>query len=918
MLQSWVILLVSLGYLGLLFAIAYYGDKRADSRRSLINNPYIYTLSIAVYATSWTFYGSVGRAASSGLDFLPIYLGPTLTFVAWWFLLTKIVRITKANRITSIADFIASRYGKSTMLGGLVTVIAVVGITPYIALQLKAVSTSLTVLMQYPNVVMPSAMVDAPVTPDTALMVAMAMAVFAILFGTRHIDASEHHEGMVAAIAFESIVKLVAFLAVGLFVTFTLHDGFGDLFGKAARDPELTKLFTVGADGSYGQWITLTLLSMAAIICLPRQFHVAAVENVDEGHLKKAAWLFPLYLLLINIFVLPIALGGLLYFSNGSVDADTFVLTLPMAEQQEGLALLAFIGGLSAATGMVIVAAIALSTMVCNDLVMPVLLRLTWLRLTERGDLTGLLLAVRRGSIILILLMAYGYYHFIGESYTLVTIGLLSFAAVAQFAPAMIGGIFWKGATAAGAFVGLCAGFVVWVYTLLLPSFALSGWLPVSFIEQGPFGIALLKPYALFGLAGFDYLSHSLFWSMLANIGAYVGLSLVRRQSALERVQATRFVDVFRLTGAPQESAFWRGSATVKDLRDLLARFVGKRRTDRAFSAYAGARGLNFGRQREADSELVNFAERLLAGVIGSASARVMVGSVAKGEVVGMEEVLAILHETSEVIEYSHRVEQKSRELEIATTELRAANERLQELDRLKDDFLSTISHELRTPLTSIRSFSEILFDQPALDDDQRAEFLGIIIRESERLTRLIDQILDLARMEAGHMDWRMADIDPRAAIQEAVAASRGLFAENSTRLDIDLPDDLPVVHADHDRLMQVIVNLISNAVKFCDRPDGRVRLTAETRPAFIQITVADNGPGVPEEAREVIFERFRQARETLTQKPHGTGLGLAICRQIIDFFGGRIWVENDASGGAQFSFTIPTSVRMAMAEGAE
>ncbi len=419
MLQGWVILLVAFSYLSILFAIAYYVDKRADQKRSLIANPYIYALSIAVYCTSWTFYGSVGRAASSGVGFLPIYLGPTLTFLLAWFVLRKIIRISKTNRITSIADFVASRYGKSPGLGGLVSVIAVVGIMPYISLQLKAISTSFNVLLQYPELIMPSDLTSVPVLQDTALYVALSMAAFSILFGTRHIDASEHHEGMVAAIAFESVVKLLAFLAVGIFVTFEVYRGFADIFAQAAAVPEMAELLTISAAGGYGSWFSLTLLSMAAIFCLPRQFQVAVVENVDESHLKKAVWLFPLYLLLINIFVLPIAFGGLLHFPDGSVDADTFVLTIPMAERHELLALFAFIGGLSAATGMIIVATIAISTMVCNDLVMPVLLRVGRLHLAEKGDLTGLLLAIRRGSILFVVLLGYLYMRLIGESYAL-------------------------------------------------------------------------------------------------------------------------------------------------------------------------------------------------------------------------------------------------------------------------------------------------------------------------------------------------------------------------------------------------------------------------------------------------------------------------------------------------------------------
>ncbi len=919
MLRPSVILAAAFLYLCLLFAIAYWGDKRADAGRSLVANPYIYALSIAVYCTAWTFYGSVGRAAASGIDFLTIYLGPTLVFVLCWAVLRKILRISKANRITSIADFISARYGKTQFLGGLVTVIAVVGIVPYISLQLKAVSASFNVLIHYPAIVMPSAVSTVPLLQDTALYVALVLAIFSILFGTRHIDASEHHEGMVAAIAFESVVKLVAFLSVGVFVTFGLYGGFSDLFGKAMESADLARLLTATPTSTFGNWMTLMALSMAAIICLPRQWHVIVVENVDEKHIDKAAWLFPLYLLLINIFVLPIAVAGLMEFRGQQADADTFVLALPMLARQEGIALFAFIGGLSAATGMVIVETVALSTMLCNDLVMPVLLRLKWLRLTERKDLGRLLLGIRRGGIVFVVLLSYLYFRLIGESYALVTIGLVSFAAAAQFAPAIIGGIFWKTANRWGAFVGLALGFLMWFYTLLLPSFVRSGWLDEALLTQGPWGMSLLRPQALFGLAGLDPLSHALFWTMLANIGAYVAVSLMTRQSAIERIQATSFVDVYRRGEAGQR--FWRGTATVADLESLLVRFIGAARARQELAEYAARRNLNLGKMREADAELVQHAERLLAGAIGTASARVMVASVAKGETVSLDEVMAILDEASQIIEYSRRLEQKSQELEVASSELRAANVRLKELDRMKDDFISTVSHELRTPLTSIRSFSEILHDNPDIDPAQRGQFLGIIVKESERLTRLINQILDLAKMEAGRMDWQIERLELKEVVDDALAATRGLFAERDISLEVDIPAGLPKIEYDRDRLIQVIVNLLSNAVKFCDPAHGRVAIDAAVEGQGIEggavrISVHDNGAGVAPADRSRLFERFQQIGNTMTDKPQGTGLGLAICRQIVERFGGRIWVDSEPGRGAVFSFLIP--LRPAKAQAAQ
>jgi len=919
MLHGTTIFLISFAYLGLLFAIAYYVDQRADAGRPVIASPYIYSLSLAVYATAWTFYGSVGRAASDGVGFLPIYLGPTLMIALWWVVMRKILRISKQNRITSLADFIASRYGKSALLGGIVTVIAVIGILPYISLQLKAVSTSFTILVQYPEIIMPAQVSAARMREDTALWVALILAAFTIAFGTRHLDAAEHHQGMVAAIAFESIVKLLAFVAVGIFVTFGIYDGFGDLFARAAADPRLRAMMTPldGVAGSYASWVWLTILSMAAIMFLPRQFQVAVIENVDEGHLKKAIWVFPLYMLAINIFVLPIAFGGLLRFPEGSVDADTFVLTLPMGEKQELLALLVFIGGLSAATGMVIVETIALSTMVCNDLVMPVLLRLQSLRLNERRDLTMLLLGIRRGAIILILLLGYLYFKLSGEAYALVSIGLISFAAVAQFAPVILGGIFWKGGTRSGAMCGLLGGFAVWVYTLFLPALARSGWLPIGFLEHGPLGMELLKPLELFGLTGLDEITHAMIWSMLVNVGAYVGVSLSVSPSADEHRQASLFVDVFRHSGEARGARFWRGTASVPDLYNLLARFLGAARADSAFADYAGAKGLRWpGEKPVADAELVHHVEVQLAGAIGAASARVMMASVAKEDALTLEEVRDILDEASQVVVYSHRLEQKSRELEAATSGLREANERLTELDRLKDDFVSTVTHELRTPLTSIRAFTEILLENPDVDLEQRKKFLGIITKEVERLSRLINQVLDLSRMESGKTDWQESRVDVREVIADTVAAMSQLFDERAIRVVVHAPECASAVLGDVDRIIQVMLNLLSNAAKFCDPGAGRIEIVLSESGGSLRVDVRDNGPGIDPDDHAAVFDKFRQVGDTLTDKPQGSGLGLHISRRIVEHFGGTMWVESRPGSGACFSFTLPVDSMNAVRAG--
>ncbi len=909
MLQGWVIVTASFAYIGLLFAIAFYGDKRAEAGRSIIANPWIYSLSLAVYATAWTFYGSVGRAASDGIGFLPIYLGPTLMMVLWWFVVRKMIRIAKTYRITSLADFLASRYGRSALVGGLVTVIAVIGILPYISLQLKAVSNSFQILLQYPEIVMPHRSGEFAVMQDTAFYVALFMAMFTIAFGTRHLDAAERHEGMVAAIAFESLVKLLAFLAVGIFATFVVYDGVGDIFERASQRADLRELMAPfgGAAGSYASWMWLMALSMLAIVFLPRQFQVAVIENVDEKHLKRAMWLFPLYMLAMNVFVLPVAFGGLLHFPPGYVDADTFVLTLPMAHKAEALALLVFIGGLSAATGMVIVETIALSTMVCNDLVMPILLRIPALRLTQQRDISNLLLDIRRAAIIAILMGGYFYYLLAGEAYALVSIGLISFAAVAQFAPAMIGGLYWKGGTRAGALAGLAGGFLVWVYTLLLPAFARSGWVSMELLTRGAFDLALLRPTELFGLTGLDSTTHAMIWSMIVNVGLYVGVSMLAGQRAGEHAQATLFVDVFRQS-AEQPGSRWRGTISASSLQTLLGRFVGPTRAADLFSTYARERGFQRADELEGDGELVRFVELQLAGAIGAASARAMVTTVVEEEPLGIEEVMTILDEASQVIAYSHRLEAQQRELEAATRNLKAANDRLQELDRLKDEFVSTVTHELRTPLTSVRAFSEILHDNPDLEVAERQRFLGLIIKESERLTRLINQVLDLAKIESGLADWHLTEVDMREIVSEAVGATSAIFRARAVAVEMKVPAAVPPVLADRDRLMQVLLNLLSNAVKFSPQGTGRVEVRLVAEGASVRVDVEDNGIGIEPAHQSIIFEKFRQVGDPMTAKPAGTGLGLAICRRIIDHFGGRLWVASDLERGSTFSFTVPAT----------
>jgi Na+/proline symporter/nitrogen-specific signal transduction histidine kinase len=903
MLSPVAVIGTSFAYLLLLFAVAYLGDRRAAQGRSLIANPWTYALSLAVYCTAWTYFGSVGRAATGGIWFLPIYLGPTLAMVLGWMVLRKMIRIAKAYRITSIADFIGSRYGKSPLLAGLVTLIAVVGIVPYIALQLKGVSAGYA-LLTGPLGANPEPLLHW--SQDSTFYVALALAGFSMVFGARHLDTTERHEGMVAAIAFESVVKLVAFVAVGLFVVYGLFDGFADLFARARAVPELAALLKLeqGTRFSWTQWFALTLLSMFSVIFLPRQFQVMVVENVRESHLRRAVWVFPLYLLAINFFVLPIALGGLLYFGPGQMNAESFVLSLPLAAGQHGLALFAFIGGLSAATGMVIVETIAVSTMVSNELLMPLLLRTRHFRPGAGRDVTRVLLGIRRAAILGVLVLGYVYFHLAGETYALVSIGLISFAAVAQFAPAVLGGLYWKGGTRRGALVGLLAGFSMWVYTLMLPSIAKSGWMRADFLTYGPWGVTLLKPEQLLGLTGFDGLTHSLFWSLLVNVGAYVGLSLWRAPSGREASQALLFVDVFQRTSAVSP-VFWRGQAKVPDLLRLCERFLGSAKARTLFEAYAQRSGVKQVDAIRPDARLVQFVETQLAGAVGSASARVLVASAVEEEALTPEDVLRILDETSQLRAHSRELEEKSDSLERATAELRQANEQLKSLDRLKDDFMSSVTHELRTPLTSIRVLAELMRDDPKIGLAQRRQFIGIIVAETERLSRLVNQVLDMAKIESGHADWHTTELDLGVLVHQAVSTTQELFHERQATVAVSVPSPLPLLRADPDRLMQVLLNLLSNAAKFVPVPGGQVQVRLTTDAAGATVAVQDNGPGIQAEQQGFIFERFRQGGDA-AHRPQGTGLGLPISRQIIEHFGGRLWVESRPGEGATFAFYLP------------
>ena len=883
-----LLVLSCLTYVAFLFTIAFLAERRARRGPTRwLGSPVIYTLSLSIYCTAWTFYGAVGYAARSGLEFATIYLGPTLVFVGWWWVLRKLVRIGRRQRVTSIADMISSRYGKSNLLGVIVTLISVVAATPYIALQLQSVTLSFGVF----------AAAGAygwamPDTNSTALWVAVGLALFTILFGTRNLDANEQHTGIVTAIAVEAVVKLVALLAVGIYVVWVLADGPLDIFERinasALADWQLLP----------SRWTGLIFLSAAAVLTLPRMFQVLVVECSDERNLATASWAFPLYLAAMSVFVVPIAVVGLQMLPAGA-NPDLFVLTLPLSQGQGGLAMLAFLGGFSSATSMVIVASIALSTMVSNHIVMPL-----WLSLRPTREVTGdvrrLVLHARRFSIAGVLGLGYLYYSLSGGSAALAAIGLISFAGVAQMLPAMLGAIFWRGATRVGATAGLCIGFGIWAYTLFLPSFGPGGVYPLTMFMEGPFGIGWLRPQALFGVAGMDPLIHALFWSLSLNTVVFTLGSLLSFPTPVERVQGLAFVNVFD-TDRGETLAWEAGQVEPEELLKLAQKILGDEPALIFFEQAAAAQG-TVGYLPDPTPEFLDVLERKLAGAVGAAAAHAMIAELAGRARVTVADLMRVADETAQIMEYSGQLEAQRAEMERTARQLREANEKLTQLSIQKDAFLSQISHELRTPMTSIRAFSEILMEGD-VPPDMASRQARIIHDEAIRLTRLLDDLLDLSVLENGTvpLDLRLASLNE--LIDRALRAAAQTRPDRVFMVWRDLPSEALFLRTDPDRLSQVFINLVSNSRKYCDAAKPELRINVKQRGARVIVDFIDNGSGIPKDKQQIIFEKF--ARLSDQTRAGGAGLGLAICREIMANLGGTI-AYLPAQGGAAFRVTLP------------
>ncbi len=885
-----LLVLVCILYVTFLFTIAFAADRAArKGRGTWLRSPLIYTLSLSIYCTAWTFYGAVGYAARSGMEFVTIYLGPTLVMIGWWWTLRKMVRIGRSQRITSIADMISSRYGKSNTLAVFVTLIAVVGTTPYIALQLQSVTLSFAAFSK----------VDPTLTSvvrlqSIGLYVAIGLAVFTILFGTRNVDANERHHGVVMAIALEAVVKLFALLAVGVFVVWGLGGGIGDTLATI----DASKIAEWEVPGS--RWAGLTMLSAMAFICLPRIFQVMVVENEDEGHLRTATWAFPVYLMLMSLFVIPIAAVGLERLPSDA-NPDLFVLTLPLMAGEDALAILSFLGGFSSATSMVIVAAIALSTMVSNHIVMPIWLRMKGGTAVVAGDVRDVALLARRLSIAGVVMLGYFYFRLSGAGTALAAIGLVSFAGLSQFLPALMGGLFWRGATRLGALAGLTVGFVLWLYCLFLPSFGPGVLMPVSVIEDGLLGLSWLRPQALFGAQGMDKVVHAVMWSMLLNTAAFITVSLLTFPKPIERLQGAQFVNVFDHSGHP--GSWTGGLAQSEDLLIMTQRIMGAAEAQALFSGMAHKQGLT-GYLPEPSTEFLGVLERELSGSVGAATAHAMISQIVGRATVSVEDLLAVADEAAQIMEYSSRLEAKSAEQARTARQLREANDKLTKLSVQKDSFLSQVSHELRTPMTSIRAFSEILRDAGGLNLREQQKYSSIIYDESRRLTRLLDDLLDLSVLESGQITLNMQLGLVADMLDRAVAAT----GADGFRIERDVASEQIVLNTDVDRLSQVFINLIANAHKYCDADQPVLRIDVRSADDTLEIDFADNGTGIQMADQAVIFEKFARIGESTAA---GAGLGLAICREIMARLGGDISYVPGQSGAA-FRVTLPQEMCMA------
>ncbi|MTH77359.1 ATP-binding protein [Paracoccus aestuariivivens] len=861
-------------YVAAMFVLAHAADRAAAAGRwQWMNRPIIYTLSLSVYCSAWTFYGAVGYASRSGLEYLTIYLGPGIVFAGAWWGLRHLVRVARMHRITSVADLISSRFGKSAGLAALVTLIAITAATPYIALQLQSVSMALSAF----------ATTDVRPPNNIPFWTALGLAIFTILFGTRNLAADERHHGVVMAIALEAVVKLLAFIAVGVFVLWGMADGPADVLARINRMAERPE--GAGWFIEPERWVVLIGLSASAIVVLPRMFHVMVVEANDDDRLRQAGWAFPLYLFIMSFLVLPIAVVGHDMLPAGS-NPDLFVLALPLSQGKDMLAGFVFIGGFSSAMSMAVVSAIALSTMMANHWLVPFWL---WLRHggfrarrlpgAARDDLKALMLNARRLAIVLIMSAGLAYHQMSGGTSALAVMGIVAFSGMAQVLPALVAGLVWRGATRRGAVAGISAGSLIWFGMIFLPSLGLVAQ-PAIPVGIDPFAGAVLLALA-------------------TNVSLLILISLLDFPNPVERMQALSFVHAIAPDSTPTE----RGSTVpAESLLTLSSRLWGSERALEIFRAACNEQGKS-GYLPDLTPRFLSDFEREMAGTVGAATAVALMGQVAGRGSITVSDLMDVAGEASRTLADRTRLENATEELERTARMLQETNDKLTALSSQKDAFLSQISHELRTPMTSIRAFSEIL-REPDLPAADRLRFAGIIHEETGRLTRLIDDLLDLSVLEGGRARLSLSVVNLHDLIERALASAQATAARRNFSILRDPPSEHLMLMTDSDRLLQVLINVIANARKYCDSPSPQIRIqTRRKSDGRVEIDISDNGSGIPAAKESLIFEKFSRLNDA--SRAGGAGLGLAISREIMTFLDGEI-TYLPGQGGASFRLDLP------------
>jgi Na+/proline symporter/nitrogen-specific signal transduction histidine kinase len=871
-----IIALISILSLLLLFFLAYLAERRKYQNRSLINNPIVYSLSLAIYCSAWTFYGNVSSVTDTGILFLAIYIGPTLVMLLGLTVLKKMVRISNVLSITSIADFVSARYGKNRSLGIVVTILSLFAGIPYIGLQIKAIASSLQPFTRNASA--------GDFYQDQAFYICILIVVFTILFGTRKILPNERHEGMVFAVAAESIFKLLAFLLVGFSVTYLWHNGFNDIFSKYYFTEKIQTAFDFEKSTGYGNWSVYILISGLAFVLLPRQFHVAVVENKSEENLKQAAWMFPLYLFLIVLFVIPLALtgNGLISGTNGYENA---IINLPLHFSSETLAAVAYLGGFLAATGMIIVECIAISTMVTNSLLLPLLLENIRFKNFFRLRILQLSVWLRRLTILLVVSLAYLYYKGVSHELSLISLGLIAFVAVIQLAPAVLGGMYNKGLTRKGILCGILTGTTVWFLGLIIPSLI-------------PYDLTNFYSYfSGFRIESLDFIANIGFWSLLLNILAVLLISSITDSSALETKQAILFVDVFNYSNPEGQSVFWKGTAKIKNMETLLAGFLGRKRSAQVLRSFAKRHHLNLSSE-QADPLLVSYVENTISQYVGTGTANMLVSSISKEEVVTVEEVLEVFKRSQQVVEDNAELRFQKVQYQKLSDELSLTNQKLKELDAQKDDFIRTVTHEFRTPLTAIKALAELVHDHP--DMEEREEFLKTIVQETDRLGRLVNEVLELEKYASGKQKLKGKSM-PLHTLAETVRI-RLLSLTDEKDIKLHFKTEEGTVFGDEDKLIQMLINLISNSIKFVSE-NGNVWIRMENTLESTIFEIEDDGIGIPQRHLEKVFDKFYQIEN---KNSKGTGLGLSIVKNIVELHDGQISINSKEGEGTLVRINFP------------